>query len=54
LTGKACAPHRQRRGARLAEPEPEPAAIFDRVWHALRLAGVSAKIPGYGRLLREH
>ncbi len=24
------------------------------LWHALRLAGVTAKIEGYGRLLREH
>ena len=24
------------------------------LWHALRLAGVTAKIAGYGRLLREH
>ena len=23
-------------------------------WHALRLAGVTTPIPGYGRLLREH
>ena len=24
------------------------------LWHVMRLAGVEAKIPGYGRLLREH
>jgi maleate isomerase len=24
------------------------------LWHVLRLAGVDAPIPGYGRLLRDH